>query len=108
MSWLLKHRKKDGKYRIWTTISDGWITDWLSEDEIKEYLRWREYADTKLKVIEHYMTFPAGWHDKDTHKPLSLDKSKFYDWQLNALKKGAEEYEKEIDRKYEELTSHKV
>ena len=107
MSWLLKHRKKDNKWRIWTTISDGWLTDWLSENEIKEYLTWRDGFDSKLKAIETYMTFPAGWHDKDSHKGFDYlegaSKTPFYEWQLEALKLGEGGYEAEVEKKYKEI-----
>lgn len=109
MSWLLKHRKKDNKWRIYTTISEGWITHWMTEKEIKEYLAWRDSFDTKLKAIETYMTFPAGWHDKDTHKAFDFlegaSKKAFYEWQLEALKLGGEKYEEEVERKYKEIVS---
>ena len=103
MSWLLKYRKKDNKWRIWTTISDGWITDWLTENEVKQALSNEYKRDYRLQVIECYMTFPAGWHDKDTHKLLAIDKKAFYEWQMEAL--HSKDYEKEIDKKYKDLLS---
>jgi hypothetical protein len=105
MSWLLKHRKKDNKWRIYTNISGGWITDWLTEKEIKNRLAWQAKNDSKLKAIEIAMTFPAGWADKDTYKLFATSKKIFYDWQLKALELGEEKYEAEIDRKYKELFS---
>src|SRR4051794_27764036 len=96
MGWLLKHRKKDNRWRIWTTVSDGWITDWLSESELKAELAARYEEDFKLKVIEAYMSFPNGWFDKDTHKRLLNQEGQqaYMDWNLTALR--GDQYEEEI------------
>jgi hypothetical protein len=105
MGWLLKHRKKDNKYRIWTTMSDGWITGWCTEDEIKAEIAFHWRLDHMRKVIEEYMNFPTGWTDKDTYKRVPSDPNKhqaFFDWWDHALHCG--DYEGEIERKYNELT----
>lgn len=72
MGWLLKTKEEEGKetkYKIWTTISDGWITEeWLTKDEIIKFLFWNEFYRFMDKFIEDAMTFPNGYCDKDTHK----------------------------------------
>lgn len=107
MSWLLKHRKKDNKYRIYTTISDGWITDWLTESEMKEHLIWEQAFRNKEKAIEIMMTFPEGWYnyDSDNNKvgyqlltTSTKGKIAFTEWKLEALKSG--NYESEVEKKY--------
>lgn len=72
MGWLLKTKEEEGKetkYKIWTTVSDGWITEeWMTRDEIIKFLFWNKLYDFMDKFIEDSMTFPNGYHDKDTHK----------------------------------------
>src|SRR5258708_30983025 len=107
MSWLLKQNKKTKKWRIWTTISDCYRTDWLTEEEMKSELSMEYGGDYKLRVIETYWTFPHGWYDKDTHQMFQNWKSmeEFAEWKLKAIRSG--HYYEEIDRKFEELTGRK-
>lgn len=107
MGRLLKFRNKDTKWRLWTTISDGWLTDWLTEEEMKAVLADDYKRDYKLKVIEAYWTFPHKYYDKDTHKMFNNHKAmiEFGEWHLEALK--SKDYEAEVDKKYLELTNPK-
>lgn len=36
MARELHHRKKDNKYALWSTVVDGYVTDWKSKEEIKQ------------------------------------------------------------------------
>jgi len=76
MSWLIKHRKKDDKYRLWTTISDGWITDWLTRDEMIKVVSFDYKEALKDKVRKLQLTFPNGWHDKDSHARINDERYK--------------------------------
>ncbi len=100
MGLLLKHRDKDNKWRLWTTISDGWLTGWLNEKEVKKYRVDQIEFDAKLKVIEELMAFPNGFTDYDTHKRLSGPVTDFYEWHLEVLK--SPDYEKIVEAKYKE------
>lgn len=86
MGWLLKTKEEEGKetkYKIWTTISDGWITEeWMTRDEIIKFLFWNKFYDMIDKFIEDSMTFPNGYHDKDTHKRNWDDKLQEEHWQF--------------------------
>jgi hypothetical protein len=108
MGWQLKHRAKDNKWRVWTTVSDGWITDWLTEDEAKTFLSYEYNEDYKLKVIKTYWTFPHGWSDRDTGKILDNREAliAFSEWHLEATK--SEDYYAEVDKKFAELTGMKA
>jgi hypothetical protein len=69
MSWLIK-QYKNGKFGIWTTISDGWVTmpKSITREQAVAFIakRWRE--DTERKIKELKETFPKGWYDYDTNK----------------------------------------
>lgn len=68
MGWKVKTKtEKDiTKYRIWTTISDGWITDWSTKEEITKFFFWHHFHKMMDGFLEDAMTFPNGYHDKDT------------------------------------------
>lgn len=59
MSWLID--KKGKKYRIWSTVSDSWLTDWQSRDEIIDAIAYRWRRDLTRKIREERKNFPAGW-----------------------------------------------
>lgn len=108
MGKLIKYRKRDNKWRVWTTISDGWLTNWLTDAELKEYLAEDYQHDYKLKVIEAYWTFPHGYTDKDSHKRHTDYQAvvAYTDWHLSALKSG--NYKALVDEKYTELTGREM
>lgn len=104
MGWRLKQHKRTKRWRIWSTITDSYCTDWLTEEELKAELASHYEEEYKLQVIEVYMAFPHGWTDKDSYKRLeNLDAVKaFYSWKEQALR--SEDYAGEIDRKFREIT----
>lgn len=103
MGRMLQYREKDKKWRLWTTISDGWLTEWLTEQEMKEELAYDFQTDYKLRVIESYMTFPHGYFDKKTQKRLTdFDKVQaFTEWHLKVLK--MDDYYEQVDAKFLEV-----
>ena len=66
MSWRVK-RWKNGKYGLWTTISDGYLhkPKKLTRDEIIEFIieLYQEEFDEKIRKLK--VCFPNGWGDKD-------------------------------------------
>ena len=56
----------------------------------------------KVKVIEHYMTFPRRWTDKDTRRIYDNDPGweAFKNWHIQALQ--SEDYEAAVNSKYED------
>jgi len=109
MGWLLKQHKQTYKWKIWSTVTDSYISgsDWLTDEEMKAELRQEYETEYKLRVIETYWTFPHGWRDKDSHKMLVDWKAReaFHEWKQQALM--SENSDEEIDRKFEELTGQR-
>ncbi len=70
MSWTIKIKteKEVTKYRIWTTVSDGWITEWLTREEMVKFHFWNQFKKFMDSFIEDAMTFPNNYYDKDTEK----------------------------------------
>jgi hypothetical protein len=79
----IKETDKGTKYRIWSTISDTYITKWSSRDEIIKYLFWERFNVVMQNFLEDAITFPNKWITKDDMKMISTDKSKFDEyWKL--------------------------
>lgn len=71
MGWQVSRRTlKSGKkqYRLWTTISDGWLTKWSSREEMLQYLAAHAEYDYKKTVVEFYYRFPHHFGDYDSKK----------------------------------------
>ena len=66
MSWLIKQNKQKNKFRIWSTISDSYITKWGNRGEIIKVIImiWMERLGKQNKELQR--DFPNGWTDKDT------------------------------------------
>ncbi len=63
MGVLIKHRKKDDKYRLWTTISDGWLTNWLTKWGMIRHLQHRVREQAERECEEIAARFPDGYWD---------------------------------------------
>ncbi len=109
MGWLLKTKQEEGeetKYKIWTTISDGWITEqWMTKDEIIKFLFWNKLYDFMDKFIEDAMTFPNGYHDKETHKRNWDDKlaDEHYEFTKSKFGKKGNAYVNTTTDKFSEI-----
>lgn len=108
MSQMLQHREKDDKWRLYTTISEGWLTGWLTADNMKRVLEDQYQIDYRLKVIEAHWTFPHGYYDRSTQKRLTNFPAvvAFTDWHLKALR--SKDYESELNKKYQELAHQSI
>lgn len=70
MGILIKIRKKDKKFKLWSTIVDEYYfgKDWLSREEVLDFLQSRILRDAKAKCKELENSFPNGYFDKDTRR----------------------------------------
>ena len=104
MSWQLS--RKGDRYRIWSTVSDQYITDWMSRNEALAVWYDDALMSFKKKVIEQYLLFPHHWGDQDSGRTtIIMDderKEKLQQWlvQLSATQ-TAEDYETLVDEMYE-------
>jgi hypothetical protein len=104
MGLQLQHRDKDNKWRAWTTISDGWLTGWITESEMKLYMVERAEQRFKLEAIEVMMSFPNGYGNKDG-KFMSVFTGPvmdYHNWH-NQVLKDYETYDEKVEAKYNEL-----
>jgi hypothetical protein len=106
MSW--EASQKDGKYRIWSTISDAWLTDWIDRNEAIKLYYDCTLLGFKKKIIEQYYKFPHFWvsHDSNNCNIIYDEEGhrRFVEWmQLLNSKKDPDEYYKLIDEIYEKI-----
>jgi hypothetical protein len=91
MGWLIKIEEKEGtaKYKVWSTVVDEFITDWMTRDEFIKYLFWKKFMDFMKDFTKEAMTFPDNWADKDEFKYLSGDEKQVAEY-FDLLKSSGE------------------
>jgi hypothetical protein len=109
MGWLvsIKETPKGTKYRLWTTISNGWLTKWSTKDEIIKFLFWNKFRDLMEGVLKDSMDFPNGWCDKENERRIFDEKNDtFHEFIYNASKvKGKSKDEILLDKFSEVIDS---
>lgn len=107
MSWHLS--RKDDKYRIWSTVSDQYITDWISREEALAVWYDDALIGFKKNVIGQYLKFPNYWgnHDNEDYRAIYMDEEqhqKHVQWLAKlATIHDPDEYVKVIDETYEKI-----
>lgn len=68
MSWLVE--KRGNKYGLWTTISDGWLTDppFLSRAEMLKMIKKLKQERLNDEMKELRKTFPYPYFDRKTNR----------------------------------------
>lgn len=72
MGWKIKIDNE--KYRIWSTIVDEYVTDFLTKDELIRFLFWHRFENLMKSMLEDMICFPHGWIDQKTNEYLNCDK----------------------------------
>ena len=70
MGWRVK-QYKDGKYALYSTIVDRFITGKSSRNTIIQFIIKDWEAKLREKIRELKSDFPNGWMDKDTWKLIT-------------------------------------
>lgn len=63
MSWLVE--KKGKKYRLWSTMTDNWLTPWLDRNKILDFIEQTKIAKIKYEMEETRKNFPYHWSNKE-------------------------------------------
>lgn len=107
MSWEIT--QKDGQYRIWSTISDTWLTDWIDRREAIRFYYDHALMDFKKRIIEEFYKFPHMWTDHDSNSCNRIDDEEGYrryiEWLelLNSSMKDSKTYYKLVDEIYDRI-----
>lgn len=103
MGW--RFDKKGDKYRIWSTITDSYLTDWYSRKEILAYMYRYRIQDFKKDIIELYMSFPDKRRTMEGNKiHIEQERRETHSAWVQHLLYDLEgkEYEIEIERMFNE------
>lgn len=105
MSWRIA--QKNGLYRIWSTISDEWLTDWISRKEAIQFYYDDMLVDFKKRIIEKYKSFPNHCNSHDEPNTLITDKEGYQEYMAWLHKlgntKNADEYYALIDEEFSKI-----
>jgi len=75
------------KYRIWSTITDSFITEWSTKPEIINYLFWNRVRTFINDFNKDAMTFPNGYYRVDNTRIFDKETMlNFYDYQDKAIR----------------------
>jgi hypothetical protein len=66
MGWLIE-QKKD-KYRVYSTISDEYITEYIGKEELVRFVFWHKFERFMEDMLKEMICFPHGWTEKKTGK----------------------------------------
>lgn len=106
MSWRVQYREKDQQYRLWSTISDTWLTGWETRQTIQRYIAEEMLFDYKKKVIEMYLKFPHHWPDADgggiRYMQDKAGHQAYGAWLETLASASHETYEELVEQKYQE------
>ncbi len=105
MGWKIS--QKNGKYRIWSTISDAWLTKWIDRKEVIKFYHEQDLLDLKKKTIERYLAFPHFYSDRNSIISKFIVDTKRADnysaWMEELTHKRGEEYYAFIDETYDKI-----
>lgn len=83
MGWQIKI--SGDKYKVWSTIVDEYITDYMTKDELIRFLFWSKFENLMDNILEDMICFPYGWVDSESGKRLLCEKDK-HDERFQLLK----------------------
>src|SRR4051812_34352444 len=86
MGWIVKVKEEKGqptKYRLWSTNSDSYLTEWVERDGVLHYMFWHNLDKFVQKFMEEAYSFPQGWPKEDykmhTSKEGEKSRNEFFD-----------------------------
>lgn len=73
MAWNISTKEIDGekKYKLYSTITDKYFTNWISKEEVLKVIFWQHFQDFMRGFMESSLRFPDGWKDKDSWTSIS-------------------------------------
>ena len=79
MGWQVSIKEKkneEPKYKIWSTISDSYITEWLTKKELIQFMFWYKLEDFMNDFLKSIVSFPDRWTNHDTDKRFELPENR--------------------------------
>jgi hypothetical protein len=103
MGWQIAQKK--GKYRIWSTNEDRWLTNWVDRNKVILFYYEHALFDLKKRTIEQFMLFPHHWTNY-TNSRLIHDEEKsasYDDWMEQLIHKRDEEYCEFVEEAFDKI-----
>jgi len=110
MGWSLsiKEIKKEQKYKIWSSISDSYITKkWLNRKELIQFLFWYKFNDFMENFVKDAMTFPNKWSMKNLTKFERINNDLGEDW-YDLQSKSLKDHKIMGDKFIDELSKYDI
>jgi len=101
VGWRLK--EKNSKYRIWSTISDTYITDWLTRNEILIQLAEYKIIKAKEEAIDEYYRFPNMWSVNGKRNRDPIREQAYFDWQTKLRALSDNKYNTFVNKEYRRI-----
>lgn len=79
MGWQISIKEiknKEAKYKIWSTISDSYITDWLTKKEFIQFIFWNKLEDFMRDFLKSVIPFPDRWTNHDNNNRIDLPENR--------------------------------
>ena len=102
MGW--RFDKQGDKYRVWSTVVDEYLTDWLDRSDVLAYIYQDRLESFKKGIIELYMSFPDKRGTIEGNK-IHMDRNLrvcYSIWTIELFNLEDEEYDQELERKFNE------
>lgn len=105
MGWQIAH--KAGKFRIWSTVSEAWLTEWLTREEALSFYYDDALLSFKKQIIEKCLSFPHHWPEHaNGSRAVIVDEEgskRYLAWMHELTHKSKEEYVPFINETYEHM-----
>jgi hypothetical protein len=105
MGWQIA--QKAGKFRIWSTTSDVWLTDWITREEAIKFYYDDALLAFKNRIIEKYFSFPHHWLQHDNrHGAVIVNQegsARYLAWLNELIHKPDEEYTAFVNETFEQI-----
>jgi len=100
MGWeiSMKEYKAETKYKIWSTVTDSYITPkWLTKEEVIKFMFWHKLDRFMADFVETAMTFPNDWYIRELDRRMyeEVNAKKFHEI-LEASIRDREKFPKEF------------
>lgn len=108
MGWNIETRKgkQETEYRIWSTVSDSWLNEWSTRDEVLVYIFFNKFNRLIEDFVKESMFFPGEYVNKKM--VLYRAEEKMYDEYHKLLRQSYRVKEDDIDpmdEKFKEILS---
>ena len=105
MGWQIA--QKAGKFRVWSTISDAWLTDWMTREEAIKFYYDDALMMFKKQIVEKCLSFPHHWPDHSgAYRKVIVNEegsARYLAWMHELTSKSTEEYAAFVDASFERI-----